>query len=73
MFTTVDPATGTKHAKGEPLKTLRSFRVSLDKEERKEYGTQPFFGVNLRLEVAGGSIVVGNKIMRRVLNVFISL
>ena len=65
MFTTVDPATGTKHAKGEPLKTLRSFRASLDKEERREYGTSPFFGVNLGLEVAGGSIAVGDKICSR--------
>ena len=58
VFTTVDPG-------GEPLKTLRSFRSSLDTQERKEYGTSPFFGVNLGLEVKGGCISVGDKILVR--------
>ena len=61
-FTTIDPESGTKDPSGEPLKTLRSFRSSLDTLERKEYGTSPFFGVNLGLEVKGGCISVGDKI-----------
>ena len=65
VFTTVDPETGTKDLKGEPLKTLRSFRSSLDPQERKEYGTSPFFGVNLGLEVKGAGISVGDKILVR--------
>jgi len=62
VYTTVDPETGEKHSKGEPLKTLRSFRTSLDKEERKAYGTTPFFGVNLGVEVMG-EIKVGDEVM----------
>ena len=68
VFTTVDPGSGTKDTGGEPLKTLRSFRSSLDPQERKEYGTSPFFGVNLGLEVKGGCISVGDKIMVRKMN-----
>merc|ERR1711874_441009 len=59
-YTTVDPSTGEKHSGGEPLKTLRSFRSSLDEVERKEYGTSPFFGVNLGMET-GGKINVEDK------------
>jgi len=62
VYTTVDPDTGEKNHRGEPLKTLRSFRTSLDKEERKAYGTSPFFGVNLGVEVMG-EIRVGDKVM----------
>ena len=64
VFTTIAPGTGTKDDKGEPLKTLRSFRASLDQEERREYGTSPFFGVNLGVETGlGGSVRVGDKIL----------
>ena len=52
---------GEKHSGGEPLKTLRSFRSSLDEVERKEYGTSPFFGVNLGVET-GRKINVGDKV-----------
>jgi len=61
VYTTVDPETGEKHHTGEPLRTLRSFRASLDKEERKAYGTSPFFGVNLGVEVKG-KLEVGDKV-----------
>ena len=60
-FTTVDPLTGEKHKSGEPLKTLRTFRSTLDKEEKKEYGTSPFFGVNLGVHTEG-SVSVKDKI-----------
>jgi len=62
VYTTVDPETGEKHHQGEPLKTLRAFRTSLDMEEKKAYGTAPFFGVNLGVEVMG-EIKVGDKVM----------
>ena len=52
---------GEKHGEGEPLKTLKTFRSSLDETERKEYGNSPFFGVNLGVE-AGGEITVGDKV-----------
>jgi len=62
VYTTVDPETGEKHHQGEPLKTLRAFRTSLDMEEKKAYGTAPFFGVNLGVEVMG-EIKVGDEVM----------
>ena len=62
VYTTVDPETGEKHHQGEPLKTLRTFRTSLDMEEKKAYGTTPFFGVNLGVEVMG-KIKVGDEVM----------
>jgi len=62
VYVTVDPETGEKDHQGEPLKTLRKFRSSLDKEEKKAYGTSPFFGVNLGVE-AMGSIKVGDQVM----------
>ena len=52
-FTTVDPKTGEKNKSGEPLKTLRTFRSTLDEREKKEYGTSPFFGVNLGVHTEG--------------------
>ena len=52
---------GEKHREGEPLKTLKTFRSSLDETERKEYGNAPFFGVNLGVE-AEGEISVGDKV-----------
>ena len=52
---------GEKNGKGEPLKTLRSFRSTLDKDEKKVYGTSPFFGVNLGVEQMG-SIGINDKI-----------
>ena len=61
VFTTIDPGTGEKNGKGEPLKTLRSFRSTLDKDEKKVYGTSPFFGVNLGVEQLG-SIGINDKI-----------
>ena len=61
VFTTIDPGTGEKNGKGEPLKTLRSFRSTLDKDEKKVYGTSPFFGVNLGVEQMG-SIGINDKI-----------
>jgi len=60
-YTTIDPATGEKHSEGEPLKTLKTFRSTLDETERKEYGSSPFFGVNLGVE-SGGEISVGDKV-----------
>jgi len=64
-FTTVDPKTGEKNAKGEPLKTLRSFRSTLDKEEKKVYGTSPFFGVNLGVEKSGNIRVNDNIYIKK--------
>jgi len=61
IFTTVDPKTGEKHTGGQPLKTLKKFRSSLNPDERKAYGDSPFFGINLGVDQCG-SIKVGDKI-----------
>ena len=53
---------GEKHSGGEPLKTLKTFRSSLDEVERKEYGNSPFFGVNLGVQTGGGEISVGDSV-----------
>ena len=39
VYTTVDPVTGEKDPAGEPLATLRTFRSSLDPEERSALST----------------------------------
>ena len=54
VFTTVDPINGTKDPSGEPLKTLRSYR--LDKSERGV-----MFGVNL-IPRRTGRIEIGQTI-----------
>ena len=65
VFTTVDPETGEKDARGEPFKTLRTFRTSLDPVERKAYGSSPFIGVNLAVESVGDNkqVNVGDLVM----------
>jgi uncharacterized protein YcbX len=61
VFTTVDPMTGERHPAGEPLKTLKQFRSSLNPEERKYYGDSPFVGIHLGVDKCG-SINVGDKV-----------
>jgi len=61
-FTQVDPAVGDKHRGGEPLKTLRKYRCTKDPEEKKVFGSSPFFGVNMSVEEAG-DIHVGDKVL----------
>jgi len=60
-FTQVDPALGDKHSGGEPLKTLRKYRCTQDPEEKKVFGSSPFFGVNLSVEEAG-EVKLGDKV-----------
>jgi len=60
-FTQVDPALGDKHSGGEPLKTLRKYRCTQDAEEKKVFGSSPFFGVNISVEEAG-EVKVGDKV-----------
>lgn len=61
VFTTVDPKSGEKHPDGEPLKTLKTFRSTLNPAERKVMGDSPFFGINLGVDKCG-TIHVGDKI-----------
>ena len=59
IFTTVDPESGEKDKRTEPLKTMRKYRTALDPKQKKYFGqANPFFGVNLGLiEEAEGKII----------------
>ncbi len=61
-FTTIDPERGERHPRGEPLKTLRSYRCTLDTEERRRhFGGAPMFGVNLAVDRVG-TVRVGDTV-----------
>jgi len=63
IFTTVDPKTGMLDPDMEPLKTLRSFRLSTDKRAKSVYGNSPLFGLNLGLDEAKGELLhVGDTV-----------
>lgn len=62
VFTTVDPEDGSRNPNGEPLKTLKRFRASLDPRELEEYGNSPFFGINLGIDQVGGEVKVGDPV-----------
>eukprot|EP00057_Strongylocentrotus_purpuratus_P032001 XP_786337.3 PREDICTED: mitochondrial amidoxime reducing component 2 [Strongylocentrotus purpuratus] len=52
--TTVDPDTGKFMENGDPLKTLKSYRMaSPDDPYRNRYGAAPLFGTNLAIESFG--------------------
>ena len=65
--TTIDPATGNLTPKGEPLKTLRTFRQlkHVDHEDsallQKRVGDRPIMGNNYALET-GGQVKVGDEV-----------
>jgi len=60
-FICVDPEMGDKHPNNEPLKTLMKYRFALNPEEKKFYGSNPFLGVNLSVEVPG-KVNVGDRV-----------
>ena len=60
-FICVDPEMGDKHPNNEPLKTLMKYRYALNPEEKKLYGSNPFLGVNLSVEVPG-KVNVGDRV-----------
>ena len=51
---------GDKQPNNEPLKTLMKYRYALNPEEKKFYGSNPFLGVNLSVEVPG-KLNVGDR------------
>lgn len=61
VFTTVDPVMGDKHPQQEPLKTLRKYRSAAAEEEKKLFGSSPFFGVFLASEI-NGAIKIGDDV-----------
>ncbi|KAH0955314.1 hypothetical protein HN011_003520 [Eciton burchellii] len=62
IFTTVDPETGTKNAKVEPLKTLKSYRQIDDPELRRIVGDSPVMGIHLGLRGPNGIVRLGDPI-----------
>ena len=61
LFTTIDPETGVRDERGEPLKTLRQYRLNEDPALHSVMGNSPLFGINLGLrrpgEIKTGDVV----------------
>ncbi|RLU24163.1 hypothetical protein DMN91_004373 [Ooceraea biroi] len=62
IFTTVDPETGTKNPKVEPLKTLKSYRQIDDPEIRRVSGDSPVMGIHLGLRGSNGTVRLGDPV-----------
>ncbi len=60
-FTTIDPSTGARDRGGEPLKTLRGYRCTMDRVERRHFGIAPVLGVYLAVQKVG-EIRVGDTV-----------
>jgi len=61
LLTTVNWATGEKHPRSEPLRTLRSYRVTKNPEEKKYLGASPLFGIYLVIDRLG-RVKVGDPV-----------
>jgi len=61
VLTTIDWTTGEKHPRTEPLRTLRSYRLSKNPEEKKIFGVSPMFGIHLKADRLG-TVRVGDPI-----------
>lgn len=62
IFTTVDPETGIKNPKAEPLKTLKSYRQIMDPIIRPLVGESPVLGIHLGLRNSDGIVRVGDPV-----------
>ncbi|KAI4472803.1 hypothetical protein M0804_015603, partial [Polistes exclamans] len=61
-LTTIDPETGTKSLKVEPLKTLKSYRQIVDPKIRSFIGEAPVMGIHLALRGPSGVIRIGDPV-----------
>ena len=61
VFTTIDPETGVRDERGEPLKTLRQFRLNEDPALQSVLGNSPLCGINLGVR-RPGEIKVGDVV-----------
>ena len=59
---TVDADKGVRHTEAEPLKTLKTFRSTLDPREQNVHKNAPFFGINLGIDEFGGIINVEDDV-----------
>ncbi|XP_014475751.1 PREDICTED: mitochondrial amidoxime reducing component 2 [Dinoponera quadriceps] len=62
IFTTIDPETGTKNPKVEPLKTLRNYRQITDPEVRPYVGDSPIMGIHLALRGPNETVRLGDPV-----------
>lgn len=62
ILTTVNPETGKKDAKVEPLKTLKTYRQINDPEIRPHVGDSPVMGIHLGLRGPNGTVRLGDSV-----------
>ncbi|XP_023940005.2 mitochondrial amidoxime-reducing component 1 isoform X2 [Bicyclus anynana] len=60
ILTTIDPETGVRHEKQEPLETLKTYRQSDDPAARRSAGTAPRMGLQMALRSAPGGVIAKN-------------
>ncbi|KAI4486391.1 hypothetical protein M0802_012282 [Mischocyttarus mexicanus] len=61
-LTTIDPETGIKSPKVEPVKTLKSYRQIFDPKMRPYIGEAPVMGIHLALRGPSGTIHLGDSV-----------
>ncbi len=61
-FIAVDPDEGTRNLQNEPLKTMKTFRASLNPRQKELTKGAPFFGLNLGIDQIGGTLTVEDDI-----------
>ncbi|KAJ0173713.1 hypothetical protein K1T71_010862 [Dendrolimus kikuchii] len=57
IMTTIDPETGVRNPKADPLATLKTYRQIEDPEVRRTAGATPRFGIQMALRSAPGGLV----------------
>jgi uncharacterized protein YcbX len=62
ILTTVNPETGTKNSKVEPLKTLKSYRQITDPQIRPAVGDSPVMGIHLALRGPNGTVRLSDPV-----------
>ncbi|XP_051165856.1 mitochondrial amidoxime reducing component 2 [Leptopilina boulardi] len=67
IFTTVDPETGKKNPKVEPLKTLKGYRQITDPEIRSATGESPIMGIHLGLRSKNSTVRLGDPVYVNIL------
>ncbi|XP_039757741.1 mitochondrial amidoxime-reducing component 1-like [Pararge aegeria] len=60
ILTTIDPETGVRNEKVEPLETLKTYRQIDDPAARRSAGSSPRLGLQMALRSAPGNIIATN-------------
>ncbi|KAL4709850.1 hypothetical protein ACJJTC_000337 [Scirpophaga incertulas] len=61
-LTTIDPETGERNSKTEPLETLRSYRQTDDPHMRQASGNSPLMGLQMALRSGSGEVTLNDPI-----------